>query len=45
MILVAFACFALLIVAWLLAPGLERSAPPAGAAEPAADPLPAGARI
>lgn len=45
MILVAFICFALLIVAWLLAPGLDRSAPPAGATDSAADPLPAGARI
>lgn len=45
MILVAFVCFALLFVAWLIAPGLDRSASTAGAIDPAPDGLPAPARI
>lgn len=45
MILVAFICFALLFIAWLIAPGLDRSTSPAGSLDPATDTLPAGARI
>lgn len=46
MILVAFLCFALLFLAWLIAPGLDRSAAAtAGVTETATDLLAANARI
>jgi hypothetical protein len=45
MILVAFVCFALLLLAWLVAPGLDRPASSAGAIDATTDSLAAGAPI
>lgn len=45
MVLVAFLCFALLFIAWLIAPGLDRSPRTPSVTDAAINTLPASAHI